>query len=757
MDNEENEINNANNLEEQQPKKSMTDYLHRANELRHDYQNAGSLTGMSKNAINNKINDKYNAVKKADKDTSVNRNANTNFNSRNKESDLVKNKREEIKNKQENINSNKNQNGKQNETNSKNQKKEVVKEAAKKFADSQMPGGGMLVEAASKTQKGDKILDKVADKLGGGDNKKTGEAFAVAIIKDQIKKQVISFIPIIVVIVIVVVIILGFVSKFNDSLTFFNGDAFGSSGEVDEKYEAFYENIDIYSKKYSADRAMMVAVLTAYSDNDNYSDMSTEDDSVEDVDPDEEKTEDNITGLSKSKMKKYIKKVAKAIKDSNYDISRGDFNDENSGSDFFWWLYDSFIDEYYSEYLDDTSDSKNLIKKQEIIYFIYLYYEEIKEDYISGEFIYVSCPNGVTVTGENAGTYDLEEYVAGVVTAENSYYDGDNIEAMKAQAIAARTFVLKETNNCVASIENSTTKQAYSPPTEIAKKAAQETRGLVLTYDGNLILAQYDHFKKDECSSESCTGTYVRIPSDETHVVTIPKKYLDEFGDLKSHGNGMSQVAANYMQDQGKTYEEILKYFYADGVMISTMSATIVGDLYAFGGTSGIIAESLFPISKNDIEKVYKSAGWKYPNGEDHFAVDIACNTGDSSCHSIGIYSSHEGVVTYISRDQCNSYSKEAAEKTGLPYKNKSLCSGTALKIKVTAGDYSGYTFWYYHLNSIESDINIGTQITAGQLLGTMGNTGYSTGPHLHFQITDKNGASVNLDSATEAIFANYK
>ena len=554
------------------------------------------------------------------------------------------------------------------------------------------------------------------------------------------------------VIVIVVVIIFGFVSKFNDSLTFFNGGAFGSSSEVDEKYEAFYENIEIYSKKYSADRAMMVAVLTAYGDNDNYSDMSTEDDSVEDVDPDEEKTEDNITGVSKSKMKKYIKKVAKAIKDSNYDVSRGDFNDENSGSDFFWWLYDSFIDEYYSEYLDDTNDSKNLVKKQEIIYFIYLYYEEIKEDYISGEFIYVSCPNGVTVTGENVGTYDLEKYVAGVVASENAYSKNNIIESMKAQAIAARTVALKATSNCTTPIENSTNKHTFKPDrvNSLIKKDVEETSGQVLTFNGELIEAMYDHFKKDECDNEFCYGTYIKIPSNETHKVKVPKSYLTSSGDLGGHGYGMSQVVANYMQDQGSKYDAILKYFYGDGVQISKLVSTINGGMIL--GAKGIYSASIFPIQ--DLKSVTVTHGYYYGGDAKkkyHGALDIACNAHNrEACIKIPIYAAHSGVVTDISTDYCANSEYENADTT---LKRVYKCGGLGVKIKITdkADPYCDYEFWYWHFEKMANNIKPGVKIETGQFLGNMGSTGSSTGWHLHFQIVNPKDQDLNQNDNIKA------
>jgi len=44
-----------------------------------------------------------------------------------------------------------------------------------------------------------------------------------------------------------------------------------------------------------------------------------------------------------------------------------------------------------------------------------------------------------------------------------------------------------------------------------------------------------------------------------------------------------------------------------------------------------------------------------------------------------------------------------------------------------------GYTTWYAHLSSITSWV--GERVTGGTRVGYVGSTGYSTGPHLHFEV----------------------
>jgi murein DD-endopeptidase MepM/ murein hydrolase activator NlpD len=61
----------------------------------------------------------------------------------------------------------------------------------------------------------------------------------------------------------------------------------------------------------------------------------------------------------------------------------------------------------------------------------------------------------------------------------------------------------------------------------------------------------------------------------------------------------------------------------------------------------------------------------------------------------------------------------------------------------VQNGDYKTY---YAHLSSIP--VSVGDSVTAGTTIGLSGNTGNSTGPHLHYEIR-KNNVAIDPTSAT--------
>ncbi|MCD6310643.1 MAG: peptidoglycan DD-metalloendopeptidase family protein [Candidatus Eremiobacteraeota bacterium] len=99
--------------------------------------------------------------------------------------------------------------------------------------------------------------------------------------------------------------------------------------------------------------------------------------------------------------------------------------------------------------------------------------------------------------------------------------------------------------------------------------------------------------------------------------------------------------------------------------------------------------------------------------GDYHTGIDLGAKTG-TPVHSVA-----DGTVTRIAYD-ARGY-------------------GNWVEVKHSDGTYSRYA----HLSAF-GNIKVGQKIGAGTVVGAVGSTGHSTGPHLHFEWRDKNHKAIN-------------
>lgn len=196
-----------------------------------------------------------------------------------------------------------------------------------------------------------------------------------------------------------------------------------------------------------------------------------------------------------------------------------------------------------------------------------------KFDYVDG----YKC-NKVKVLDENnrfLGSYNLEDYVAGVVSGETHILNDET--TFKAMSVAIRTYTLYVTNDCKNYIVSSEAAQVMNRQnlvSEKIRKAVNETKGQILTYKGKVINSEYDSFYKGNgfyCDRKFCYSNYLKVGTEKpkSHKIKVPATWS---GDLAGgHGNGLSQYGAKYLSENGSNYVDILKYFYADEVKISTL------------------------------------------------------------------------------------------------------------------------------------------------------------------------------------------
>lgn len=101
-----------------------------------------------------------------------------------------------------------------------------------------------------------------------------------------------------------------------------------------------------------------------------------------------------------------------------------------------------------------------------------------------------------------------------------------------------------------------------------------------------------------------------------------------------------------------------------------------------------------------------------------HKGIDMAASKG------VDIVAAESGVVMKVSNTCTHNYAKTYATRC-------SCGGGFGNYIMVSHG--GGLVTLYAHCTDI--NVKVGDTVTAGQKIGTVGTTGYSTGPHLHFSV----------------------
>ena len=180
-----------------------------------------------------------------------------------------------------------------------------------------------------------------------------------------------------------------------------------------------------------------------------------------------------------------------------------------------------------------------------------------KRKWYRGDIIIYNIEGTLTVVN----SLPLEEYLLGVVPSEMP--SKWNIEAHKAQAIAARSYALANLNKRGSKgydLKDTPLDQAYggaSSETPQTTRAVLSTRGEVLTYDSKIIPAYY------HASAGGKTLSAGEVWNHDLPYIQSVNSY--DWGTRKNgHGVGMSQHGANNLANKGFSARQILSYFYKD-------------------------------------------------------------------------------------------------------------------------------------------------------------------------------------------------
>jgi len=312
-------------------------------------------------------------------------------------------------------------------------------------------------------------------------------------------------------------------------------------------------------------------------------------------------------------------------------------------------------------------------------------------------------------TGNTALTeLSLYEYLQGVLygtTSQNS-----SLEYLKAQAIVAKNYLYSVNGATPDSMP--TTLRIRSCKANQVYCSVEE--GCHNMNDGND--PNYD--SNDTIAPGEGNGAYFKLPLTD---VDLMQKYKDAIdatlydfivsdGNFVITGSQLSETEVNEMIENGSTYKDVLSQTYngtIEEVSLSTMAYPL--DLV--------------------YNKVTSAYGWRvHPiKGycRTHGGTDIAAPQGAN------IYSIADGVVVLVAN---------------MPSK----VNGYGYYMIIGHGQYINGTYEYYSLYAHQvrmPALTVGTEVKAGKVIGNVGSTGASTGPHLHIEVyTLNNGSKLRQD-----------
>lgn len=194
------------------------------------------------------------------------------------------------------------------------------------------------------------------------------------------------------------------------------------------------------------------------------------------------------------------------------------------------------------------------------------------------------------------------------------------------------------------------------------------------------------------------TGSTLQVPSVEGIIHSV------------RYGESLSEIAARYDADPREIIE-----FAANGLQADPNRLQSDIQILVPGGRKLVRpAASLRPTDAADTPAADVPDAWAWPAagritsvyGPTHpLGIDIAAPTGAP------VLAARAGTVVFAGGNPCCSY---------------------GLHVIVDHGD--GYETLYAHLSTI--GVVRGQPVATGDLVGAVGNTGRSTGPHVHFELT---------------------
>lgn len=344
--------------------------------------------------------------------------------------------------------------------------------------------------------------------------------------------------------------------------------------------------------------------------------------------------------------------------------------------------------------------------------------------------------DGNNCTHKYDGEVDFEDYIAGLVAG---IADGaNNLEFYKALSTALRSNIFSNLGeDCIASGNDSS--MPYKDINNANDKnlilsAVKDTKANVLVNeDDELVLTDYSM----ACVVNNDNGLYyVRYGNDNYQTIDVDwdsKEHIFSgqlaalYNDVdKSSENyerrncpdgnsdsGLSLIGALYLAtDGGYKDNEILDYYYGDvnfmkaeGTFVGNQVNGFINPVSTFSMCTSSYGCRLHPVT----------GAYRYHNG-----IDIPVVEGTT------VYATKDGIITNV-QSGVHGY----------------LANSYGNYIDINHGDGTMTRYAHLKYGGISGSVYYGAKVVQGQAIALSGNTGTSTGPHLHYEV-HVNGASTD-------------
>ncbi|MDR1759779.1 MAG: peptidoglycan DD-metalloendopeptidase family protein [Fibrobacter sp.] len=210
----------------------------------------------------------------------------------------------------------------------------------------------------------------------------------------------------------------------------------------------------------------------------------------------------------------------------------------------------------------------------------------------------------------------------------------------------------------------------------------------------NLLMIDFNNLKKENQQLMITQQEYEQKLSDLKDIFTLESQILNILGTFyENDSNKVNSILDKYRFEHSPIEKNKVNY---DG-------------MYHFGSTGSIKSREKIP----NILPVVGTISKKFSEEENHKGIDFAAPSGTP------VFAAASGKVVLADKKD-------------------------ELGLTVVIDHEDGYETRYSHLKTISA--KKGRQIKKGEILGFVGSTGKSSGPHLHYEVLF-NGKSINPET----------